>query len=58
MDTPILLRNPDTNKILIKNIEDISNEWFSYPEFKMFDKSIRLEKEYSKTNLEVWLESD
>ncbi len=60
-DTPILLRNPKNNEIIIKTIESICNqednkniEWIEYPEFKLFDKSVRLEKMYALTDLEVW----
>lgn len=53
-DTPVILRDPETNQIYIKTIDDITNEWQEYPEFKMFDQTIRLEKQYGLTNYEVW----
>jgi hypothetical protein len=55
-DTPILLRDSTTKQIYIKAIQDICNDYdfVSYPEFKMFDQTVRLEKLYSKVNLEVW----
>lgn len=53
-DTPILLRKD--NKIYIETIQSIFNEnnKFEYPGFKLFDKSIRLEKEFSLTDYQVW----
>lgn len=54
-DTPILLRDPKTNYVYIKTIDSISSEWTDYPEFKINDTvSIRNEKLYSLSNLEVW----
>jgi hypothetical protein len=53
-DTPILLKKNDT--IYIETIQSIFNEKqkVSYPGFKLFDKTIRLEKEYSLTDYQVW----
>jgi len=51
---PVLLRDPSTGKIDIKTIESICDSWKEYPEFKIFDKSIRLEKQYGETHYEVW----
>ena len=58
-DTPILLRNPVTKNIIIKTIEEIclDSEYIEYPNFKILDQSIRLEKMYALTNLEVWSDS-
>lgn len=53
-DTPVILRDPKTHQIYIKTIDDITTEWQEYPEFKMFDQTIRLEKQYGLTNYEVW----
>lgn len=56
-DTPILLRDPITKNVYIKQIADLFEEStikFEYPEFKMFDETIRLEKEYSLSDLEVY----
>lgn len=53
-DTPVILRDPKTHQIYIKTIDDITNEWQEYPEFKMFDQTIRLEKQYGLTHYEVW----
>lgn len=53
-DTPILLRDRLTKRIFIKTIDSICENWVEYPEFKMFDETIRLEKQYSTTYLEVW----
>jgi hypothetical protein len=53
-DTPVILRDPKTHQIYIKTIDDITTEWQEYPEFKMFDQTIRLEKQYGLTHYEVW----
>lgn len=55
-DTPLLLRNPETNDVHIETISSIFDETkkVEYPGFKIFDKSIRLEKEYSTTNYQIW----
>jgi DNA polymerase elongation subunit (family B) len=56
-DTPILLRDPKTNRIIIETIENINNvnDWVEYPGFKINDtESIRNEKMYTTSNLEVW----
>lgn len=53
-ETPLLLRDPNTGLIHIETIKSIMNENIEYPEFKMFDETIRLEKQYSKTHYEIW----
>ncbi len=53
-DTPVILRDPETHQIYIKTIDDITTEWQEYPEFKMFDQTVRLEKQYGLTHYEVW----
>lgn len=53
-NTPIILRNPNTNKITIKPISKISDNWNEYPQFKILDTSIRIDKQYSLTDYEVW----
>lgn len=53
-DTPVILRDPKTKHIYIQTIDNITQNWQEYPEFKMFDKSIRLEKQYGLTHYEVW----
>lgn len=53
-DTPLVLRDPLTQQVSIKTIESLCNEWIEYPEFKMFDTTVRLEKQYGVTNFEVW----
>lgn len=53
-DTPVILRDPKTKQIYIKTIDDITQQWQEYPEFKMFDQTIRLEKQYGLTHYEVW----
>jgi len=56
-DTPILLRDPLSKQIYIKSIESIIEldaGWQKYPEFKMFDTSVRIEKQYGTTPYQVW----
>ena len=53
-DTPIILRNPQNGQVTIKNIGSVGDMWNDYPEFKMFDQTIRLEKQYALLPLEVW----
>jgi hypothetical protein len=55
-DTPLLLKNPITSQIHIETISKIFDEKKSieYPGFKMFDKTLRLEKAYSITDFQVW----
>lgn len=53
-DTPLVLRNPETKQVCIKTIDSLCQEWNEYPEFKLFDTSVRLEKQYSTTEYEVW----
>lgn len=54
--TPLLLKDPTTNKIHIETIQSILNEeeLISYPGFKANDYSIREDKVYSKTHYQVW----
>jgi hypothetical protein len=53
-DTPLLLKKG--NQVYIETIQSIFNEEkkVEYPGFKMFDKSIRLDKEYSLSDYKVW----
>jgi len=53
-DTPLLLKKG--NKIYIETIESIFDEFakIEYPGFKLFDKTIRLEKEYCLSNYQIW----
>ncbi len=53
-DTPLLLKKD--NQIYIETIQSIFDESkkVEYPEFKIFDKTISLEKEYSTTDYQVW----
>lgn len=55
-DTPLLLQNPHTGLVHIETIERIFDESkkVEYPGFKMFDTTVRLEKEYSTTDYQVW----
>lgn len=54
-DTPILLRKHD--RIFIKTIQTIFDEskMYEYPHLKLFDKTIRLEKQYSTAaDYQIW----
>ena len=53
-DTPLLLKKD--NQIYIETIQNIFDEAkkIEYPGFKLFDKTIRLEKEYSITDYQIW----
>ena len=53
-DTPVLLKKDDN--IYIETIQSIfdESEKFEYPGFKMFDKTIRLEKEYCLSDYQIW----
>jgi len=53
-DTPLLLKKD--NQIYIETIQSIFDESkkVEYPGFKLFDKTIRLEKEYSTTDYQIW----
>lgn len=53
-NTPLLLRDPCTKLVSIQCIENLCTEFYSYPEFKFGDNTIRTDKQYSTTNLEVW----
>ena len=56
-DTPLLLKNKNSDMITLKTIESLSSyenfEWFEYPGFKPFSKDIK-NKEQSLTNFQVW----
>ena len=51
---PVMVRDPLTGYIDIKTISELSNNWKEYPEFKMFDQSVRLEKQYAETSFQIW----
>lgn len=53
-DTPLLLRK--NGQIYIETIESIFDESKinEYPGFKIFDKTIRLEKQYSTSDYQIW----
>lgn len=53
-DTPIILRNKNTKNVCIKRIDDICYKWIDYEEFKRFDTNIRLEKQYSLCDYQIW----
>jgi hypothetical protein len=54
--TPLILRDPITQHIYIKTIGCLWNATKAqeYPEFKIFDKYLRLEKQYCQIDFEVW----
>ena len=53
-DTPLLLKKNDLVYIeTISSIFDESNHQ-EYPGFKIFDKTVRLEKEYSTSDYQIW----
>jgi hypothetical protein len=56
-DTPLLLKK--NNQIYIETIQSIFNESkkFEYPGFKLFNKDIRLEKEYSLSDYQIWCDN-
>jgi len=57
-DTPLLLKKDGL--VHIETISSIFNESdtkFEYPGFKMFDQSIRLEKEYALTDYQIWTDN-
>jgi len=56
-DTPLLLKKD--NQIYIETIESIFDESTKqeYPGFKMFDKTIRLEKEYCLSDYQIWCDN-
>ena len=55
-DTPLLLRDPRTRTVMVRTIQSLiqEREWLDYPEFKLFDQTLRLEKQYALTPYEVW----
>jgi hypothetical protein len=53
-DTPLLLRDPTTKQVTIRTIDNLISEWQEYPQFKVLDTTIRLEKQCGTTHYEVW----
>lgn len=53
-DTPIMLKNKKTGNVLFKKIEDIGKTWIDYAGFKLFDKTINSNKEYSLSDYQCW----
>ena len=55
-DTPLLLRNIVTNNVMYKTIEEVCDPstFVEYPEFKIFDTIVPLDKMFSTTTYEVW----
>ena len=58
-DTPLILRNSTTRIIMIKTIDDLSNEdeWKSYDQFKPNEPN-RICKQQANCNLQIWTEGD
>jgi len=56
-DTPLVLKK--NNQVYIETIGSIFNEKdkIEYPGFKMFDKTIRLEKEYCLSDYQIWCDN-
>tara|TARA_B110000261_G_scaffold160671_2_gene200707 strand:+ start:1069 stop:6435 length:5367 start_codon:yes stop_codon:yes gene_type:complete len=54
-DEPLILQNED-NKVVIKTIESLSNDWIEYENFKPFDtvESNRREKQKAFVKYKVW----
>ncbi len=53
-DTPVLLRDKNTKQVYIKTIDSISDNWKEYPEFKLLDNSVRLDKSFATTHLQIY----
>lgn len=56
-NTPLLLKDPETGLIHIETISSLITEEIPYPEFKLFDKTIKSKKVYSETKFQVWSDS-
>jgi DNA polymerase elongation subunit (family B) len=54
-DSPLILRNKNTKKVLIKTIDDISNKWIDYDQFKKGEHN-RIEKQQTECDFEIWTE--
>lgn len=52
-DTPVLLRDTNSNEIYVKSIADLNDQWESYEAFKPWDTTLQ-EKEQSTSNAEIW----
>lgn len=55
-DTPLLLRDTD-KKLLIKTIDDLTNNWHAYDQFKAGEPD-RIHKQQGYTDLQIWSEGD
>lgn len=56
-ETPVLVRNPATQRIFVCPIASLASEteWMNYPTFRMFDLwNVRIDKQYALSSLEVW----
>jgi hypothetical protein len=51
---PILVRDPSTGTIDFLTIESVCSQWHDYPEFKILETNVRIDKQYGMTQLEVW----
>lgn len=52
-DTPVLLRDINSNEIYVKSISDLNDQWESYEAFKPWDTTLQ-EKEQTTYNAEIW----
>lgn len=53
-DTPLILKDVYSDRIFISNFKSLDCDWKDYPNFKILDKDILLEKQYSEYPYEVW----
>jgi DNA polymerase elongation subunit (family B) len=56
-DTPLMLRNRETKQVMIKTIDDLSNDWKSYDQFKPGEPD-RICKQQAECSYEIWTEGD
>lgn len=54
-DTPLILRNRITKQVYIKTIDDLTNTWEPYDQFKPGELN-RIEKQQAICDLEIWSE--
>ncbi len=53
-DTPLLLRNADTGEICIQCIQDLSDNFVEYPNFRPHDTSGHSKEQANIRNMQVW----
>lgn len=54
-DTPLILRNKNTKQVIIKTIDNLSNDWEPYEQFKLGEHD-RIHKQQANCDLEIWTE--